>query len=411
MNSPNGLVLIKNNSQYNEAWPRAVVSYQTVHGVQEPDLIPWLPNDGTLHPELPAGTPYGLVGTSSLYKRESFPGINHASNAYNGLDVFNTSENDHNSNWLWQGADAGKYANSDIWAIRILAMEPNTHRSYGPNSLCCGPGGFQWFFSHAMERLRILGEIPVRKFIGNGSPILDPEGNPDTSFLAKVPADSPFTFQTLDRNGMVLNMAQTWHQVRPGEVRANCGGCHAHSKQPLDFSQTAASSTGYQVWDLTAMTPLVSHDTNGNPITRTEQTPVVNVEFYQSIRPLLQRSCVPCHNSNTPNPPGKLALDDTSIDSQTGLARDYVKLANDEEARWGYPPVIINGVWRQTNASRYVRRFQSRRSLLLWKIFGQRLDGWSNADRSLYVKKCSFLVCNTIIIVCGVCRKRRIRRI
>ena len=45
------------------------------------------------------------------------------------------------------------------------------------------------------------------------------------------------TFQTLDKNGMVLNMAQTWHQVRPGEVRNDCGGCHAHSQKPTDFEQ------------------------------------------------------------------------------------------------------------------------------------------------------------------------------
>src|SRR5262249_51067262 len=32
------------------------------------------------------------------------------------------------------------------------------------------------------------------------------------------------------------------------------------------------------------------------------------------------------------------------------------------------------------NASRYVRKFQSRRSLLVWKIFGERLDGFSNDD-------------------------------
>src|SRR5256885_17055951 len=31
---------------------------------------------------------------------------------------------------------------------------------------------------------------------------LDPDGNPDTSFLARVPADDAFTFQTLDRDGM-----------------------------------------------------------------------------------------------------------------------------------------------------------------------------------------------------------------
>ena len=42
--------------------------------------------------------------------------------------------------------------------------------------------------------------------------------------------------------------------------------------------------------------------------------------------------------------------------------------------------MIANGTWRQTNASRYIRMFQSRRSLLIWKMFGERLDGWTNAD-------------------------------
>ena len=42
--------------------------------------------------------------------------------------------------------------------------------------------------------------------------------------------------------------------------------------------------------------------------------------------------------------------------------------------------MIHNGQWRQTNASRYIRKFQSRRSLLVWKIFGERLDGWTNDD-------------------------------
>lgn len=45
----------------------------------------------------------------------------------------NTMENDSSSNWNWQGADAGLFENADIWAIRIVGMEPNTHRSYGPN--------------------------------------------------------------------------------------------------------------------------------------------------------------------------------------------------------------------------------------------------------------------------------------
>ncbi len=378
VSGPNALVLIKNDPAYNEAWPRAVVTYRAVHGVDEPDELPWLPNDGTHYAALPAGTPYGLVGTSSFYKRESFPGfVPSWSDTFDGLDAFNTTENGQSSNWEWQGSDAGKYDDADIWAVRIVAMEPGTHRSYGPNG---GPSGGPLFSSHAMERLRILGEIPLRKFDGSGNPILDPEGNPDTSFLAKIPADQPFTFQMLDRNGMVLTMAQTWHQVRPGEARYDCGGCHAHSQAPLDFHDTFAARPEYAVADLAHTTPLLSKDAGGNPTVRVEPVSLVDVEFYRDIRPLLQRSCVSCHTKNDPNPPGRLVLDDYT--SSGGLPGDYARLADDSEARWGYPPLVRVGtpVWRQTNASRYVRAFQSRRSLLMWKIFGQRLDGWTNAD-------------------------------
>lgn len=379
VNSPDELVLVKNDPAYNEAWPRAVVPYAAVHGVPAPAELPWLPNDGSEHAELPPGTPYGLVGTSSFYKRESFPGLVKSwSNTFDGLDSFNTSENGQSGNWSTQGSDAGKYSDDDIWAVRILAMEPGTHRSYGPNG---GPSGNQLFSSHASERLRILGEIPLRKQNPDGSPVLDADGNPDTSFLAKIPADTPFTFQTLDRRGLVLNMAQTWHQVRPGEARYDCGGCHAHSKQPLDFYSTAAGQPGYPVVDLSQETPLLTADAAGNPSLRVEPRGVVDVEFLRDVRPLLQRSCVPCHTQSNPNPPGALVLDDLS--SHNGFPGDYARLASDTDPDFGYMPLVGyqgNPLWRQNNASRYVRRFQGRRSLLLWKIFGERLDGWTNQD-------------------------------
>src|SRR5262249_39475650 len=73
ISGPGDLILIKNDPAYNEVWPRAVVSHRAVHDVDEPGTFSWLPNDGSLSAELPAGTPYGLVGTSSFYKRESAP--------------------------------------------------------------------------------------------------------------------------------------------------------------------------------------------------------------------------------------------------------------------------------------------------------------------------------------------------
>jgi len=178
--SPGDLYIVKpNDPNYNEQWPRPVVPYNSIYGVTQPVQLSWLPNDGTKSPELPAGTPHGLVGTSSLYKRDSFPGsttyYGGGPDPYNGLDVFNTSQNDQNSNWSFQGADDGKYSNSEIYAVRILSMEPTTHRSYGVHGGCCG--GHRQFYNHATEKLRILGEVPVRKPEVRGSPVLDPDGS------------------------------------------------------------------------------------------------------------------------------------------------------------------------------------------------------------------------------------------
>ena len=256
--------------------------------------------------------------------------------------------------------------------MRLLATEPSSHTSYGSISNKKG------FYNHANERLRILGEIPLRKTDGNGDPILDPDGNPDTSFLAKIPADTPFTFQTLDRDGLALNTSQTWHQVRPGEVRNNCGGCHAHSQTPTDFNQTAAAKAGYQLRDLFASSPLLTKDGNGEPALSEVSERAVDVEYYRDIKPILQRSCVGCHSESSGTPAAQLVLDDTNI--VDGYDNTYNRLARDSDADYGIKPIISNGKWRQTNASRYIRKFQSRRSLLIWKIFGRRLDGWTNAD-------------------------------
>src|SRR4029078_8519303 len=99
---------------------------------------------------------------------------------------------DTSHNWTVQGADAGLYANDDIHAIRILALEPTSENR---------PKSGRGYYNHARERMRILGKIPVRNFNDDKQPT-DPDGNPDTSFLAKIPADVAWTFQTLDKDGM-----------------------------------------------------------------------------------------------------------------------------------------------------------------------------------------------------------------
>jgi hypothetical protein len=170
-------------------------------------------------------------------------------------------------------------------------------------------------------------------------------------------------------------MAQTWHQVRPGEMRVDCGGCHAHSQQPLAFEGTAAAAVDYPIFDLSEVTPLLTR-VDDAPALQVEPVALLDVEFLRDIRPILQAHCVSCHQGAAAA--GNLDLNDlTTVD---GLPGDYYRLAADQDASYGHAPVISNGSWRQTNASRYVRAFQSRRSMLVWKLYGERLDGWSNAD-------------------------------
>ncbi|MEE2707685.1 MAG: hypothetical protein VX988_11580 [Planctomycetota bacterium] len=397
---PSQMLLIKNDPKYNESWPRAVVPYKRIYGVDEPAALTPLANDGKLSRHLPAGTPFGLVGTSSLYKRESYPnGVvpegevtakcpeeTAARDPWKGLDAFTSHGNGMPLNWHNQGGDAGLYENREIHAVRFLVMEPTTDRQRGANS-------GRRFYNHASERLRILGEIPVRKFSGADQPT-DPDGNPDTSFLAKIPADTAFTFQTVDKDGLLLNMSQTWHQLRPGEIRNNCGGCHAHSQKPTEFSLTAAAKPHYEVWNLAAATPLLTDkprdesnkrwNVDDSAGLRFSKQEVVNVEYHRDIKPILERSCALCHSSDGKQPPAgnlNLAADDEQIDipHTAKVPGTFYRLAADEKARFGHKPPGYD-TWGYPNASRYIRKFQARRSLLVWKIYGRRLDGFGNDD-------------------------------
>ena len=398
VDEPGQMLLIKNDPKYHEQWPRALVPYKRIYGIDEPKTLPRLANDGTASgrggvtpPLLPEGTPFGLVGTSSLYKRESYPyGVVHPGRvtaSYAGdKDPTGAKGFDTSNNWVVQGADAGLYTNDDIHAIRILLLEPTTE-----------VGGPRTYYNHGHERMRILGEFPVRKFGKDGKQPTDPDGNPDTSFLAKIPADTAFTFQTLDKNGMVLNMAETWHQLRPGEIRTDCGGCHAHSQKPTEFKDAAAAKPDYKVFDLTERTPLlttkdrdeskVKWDAKDETGLRYEKG-VKSVEYYRDVKPILERSCVACHTKKADKPAGNLVLDDDDrVDAQqpAGLGftihvpGTYARLAADAAGKSGHKPLNRNG-WTEQAASRYVRIFQSRRSLLIWKVFGKRLDGWDNDD-------------------------------
>lgn len=367
---PPGLVTVLAEDGFNLQWPRPVVSWQALYGVAAPAPQPE-PTDAAVRAlGLVPGEPFGLAGSASLLWRDTAPA---AGPFFDDADPFNTGS-EAPPRWVRQGGDAGIYSDDDVWAVRVLALEPATDRTY--------PNGGPRFVVAGNERLRILGEVPVRK---PGAPaVRRPDGStePDTSFLVKLPADVPFTFQTLDRRGMVLNMAQTWHQLRPGEARYDCGGCHAHSKEPIDIGATAAGRPGFAVPDLARSTPLLALGAGAEPGVRTMAAHQVTVEFRRDVEPILEARCASCHGGATPAAGLALARSAPPV-TRDGVAwpAAYYRLALDATGELSPPPPAGEARFYPPQLTRYLRAFQSRQSLLLWKVWGARLDGRANAER------------------------------
>ena len=368
---PPQLVTVVAEDGYNLQWPRPVVSWRQLYGVAGPAAWPELTDDAVRAERLTPGEPFGLIGSASLLWRDTAPSLGRY---WEDRDPFNTGD-EAPFRWVRQGSDAGVYRDDDVWAVRVLLQLPETDRTY--------PSGRRSFRSAGGERLRILGEIPVRK--PGAAHILRPDGfqEEDTSFLARVPADVSLTFQTLDRRGMVLNMAQTWHQVRPGEARYDCGGCHAHSKEPLDFESTAAARPTYAIPDLARSTPLLSITPAGQPGVRTLTAHQTTVEWTRDVEPILERRCASCHGGASPAAGLPLARATPRLERDgVSWPGAYFRLALDAEAEISPPPPNGEARWYTPQLTRYVRGFQSRQSLLMWKVWGERLDGRSNEARS-----------------------------
>ena len=326
---PADLVEILADHMVNESWPVPVVAYTHLYGREPVIVTPQ--HDPVASWHLAPGSPFALVGTASLRKRESAPlapvppGTVTAVSSWAGqAQAWNCTN---------QGCDSGVFTNDDIAALRLLFFEPNATRQTRSH-----PRGF-WhypaYYSRAMERLRYV-DLPVRD---PATAPRDPDGQPDTSVLAKIPADVPFTFALIDHDGAMLTLSQTWHQARPGEARYDCGGCHAHSQAPTDFFQTVAGQP-----------TTIPVDATG---------PAATIEFTADIRPILQAKCTGCHAQASPA--GGLDLSQTAPHPLVQLPQDYTALV-----------LVTKNATIQEEAIGYTMRLQSRCSPLIWLLGGAR---------------------------------------
>lgn len=229
------LDLVVNNPAYNEQQPRALVPWSAIYGQQEPVQLPWLPRqDERLHP----GEAAALFGSSSL--------------CWHNADTEAPAITYRN-----QGSSIGKgrYGCADIWGLRVLLQSSLSAKHYGTGAYGANTSSWvQMPAGFAVERLRILGEMPVKHpdpASGGNLQTINPDGSTedDTSFLVRLPCQQSIGFQTLDAEGKPLNHSSTWHTFPCGSSTTDCGGCHAHARLPKPFAGTAASLAGYPVPD------------------------------------------------------------------------------------------------------------------------------------------------------------------
>ncbi len=129
-----------------------------------------------------------------------------------------------------------------------------------------------------------LGEVPI---------------NPDGSFKAQIPANTPVRLQLIDKFGMALGTSgpggdtasePVWIQGRSGEARI-CGGCHEDRTKAIQLAPGSSILQAAGSPDL--MSSIARVDRASTTYTYDK---VVGVPWDKAIQPIFDAHCVDCHD-------------------------------------------------------------------------------------------------------------------
>ncbi len=139
-----------------------------------------------------------------------------------------------------------------VQRLRVIAYHFGYRHMAGPHKI--GYGG-PW------EVMRILGTVPVEE---------------DGSAMFTVPANTPIAFQALDGRGQAVQLMRSWMTVMPGEF-SSCIGCHEDPRDTPTATATIASRRP----------PREIEPWYG---------PARGFDFEREVQPVLDTSCVECHD-------------------------------------------------------------------------------------------------------------------
>ena len=98
----------------------------------------------------------------------------------------------------------------------------------------------------------------------------------DGSVIFKAPANTPISIQPLDKDGVAVQWMRSWVTGQPGEI-VSCIGCHENQNQTVIPKRTIASQRApHQL--------------------KTPEGGIRSFTFDLEIQPILDRSCIACHN-------------------------------------------------------------------------------------------------------------------
>lgn len=385
--------VVVDSPEYHEIMPRAVVSYQDIYGIPRPDpnnTRSPTSNDGSEDSRLTAGVPYGLTGASSLFDRET-RSLN--GTPWNSRDGAGDMYGNVYMNLAVSGAELAVFDNDEIFGIRVLMLVPNIPLDV---ETYIRPQQWVGFQKH---HLRILGEYPIRKPNSAGVEPNDAQGNPDTSFVVRVPADTPFLLQSIDKRGMALDIETTSRSVVRGEQQF-CSGCHVHTRTGMDPMKSRAVLNTSEFGDLTtsSSTLFSDIDPDGFPIVAKakdiypEQAGVTArrsfaVDWDNNIADIIQNRCAECHaEGQAAQQLTGLRLDSDKRTYELLLKNKYTRedgtnINANFKPGDGLTDIDAAGTDRITprfqccTASRWVSSNSARSSMLAWALYGERLDG------------------------------------
>ncbi|VAW33421.1 hypothetical protein MNBD_GAMMA01-1803 [hydrothermal vent metagenome] len=379
--------------EYHEIMARAVVPYASIY---EQDMsVRETPRNDGIDVRLPEGAPYALSGASSLMDRETM-GLN--GTPWNMRDPGGTMSGRTYLNLGAQGGDLSVYNNSEIAGIRVSMPVPTFPLGIS--------GGIERWAGVQSHHMCILGEFPTKK---PDDVSVDGNGNPDTSFIVRLPADTPFLFQAIDKRGMALNLETTSRSAVRGEKQL-CVGCHVHTDSipnQLDPLQSYAHKNAGYFGDFTQNSAPLFDGGMINNVPTTEAADVIYAEaeapgvssrksfaadWNNGVSQTINQYCSSCHaNGQAAQVTTGLLLDGSEMTYEL-IVRNSYRNSNNVMVNWATKPDVglnvadfndssldrITRVFDCCIASRWLALNSARSSMLIWAMYGERLDGRDN---------------------------------